>query len=165
MAVLIETETELHTDPPFSVLAGTVIEAALQDIGCPWEAQVNILVTDDVNMREMNRQNRGIDSTTDVLSFPMLDFDTPGDFSFVLEDDWSLFDPESGELLLGDIVISADKVRAQAEEYGHSTEREAAFLVAHSMYHLFGFDHMTDEDRIVMEARQSALLESLGITR
>ena len=165
MAVLIETEAELYTDPPFSEIAGTVVEAALNDIGCPWEALVNILVTDDVNMREMNRENRGIDSTTDVLSFPMLEFETPGDLSFVTEDDWDLFDPESGELLLGDIVISADKVRAQAEEYGHSPEREAAFLVAHSMYHLFGFDHMTEEDRTVMEARQSALLDSLGITR
>ena len=85
MAVLIETETELVTEPAFSGLAQTVVDAALEDAGCPWEAQVNILVTDDDSMRIMNRENRGIDSTTDVLSFPMLEFTEPGDFSFVTE--------------------------------------------------------------------------------
>ena len=165
MAVLIETETELVTDPAFSGLAQTVVDAALEDAGCPWEAQVNILVTDDDSMRIMNRENRGIDSTTDVLSFPMLEFTEPGDFSFVTEEDWDLFDPETGELLLGDIVLSADRIRAQAEEYGHSVEREAAFLVAHSMYHLFGYDHETDGDCAVMERKQRDLLDRLGITR
>ena len=115
MAVLIETETELVTEPAFSGLAQTVVDAALEDAGCPWEAQVNILVTDDDSMRIMNRENRGIDSTTDVLSFPMLEFTEPGDFSFVTEEDWDLFDPETGELLLGDIVLSADRIRAQAK--------------------------------------------------
>ena len=157
MAVLIETETELVTDPAFSGLAQTVVDAALEDAGCPWEDQVNILVTDDDSMRFMNREN--------VLSFPMLEFAEPGDFSFVTEEDWDLFDPETGELLLGDIVLSADRIRAQAEEYGHSVEREAAFLVAHSMYHLFGYDHETEGDRAVMERKQRDLLDRLGISR
>ncbi len=165
MAVLIEFESELPTDPPYRELAETVAEAVLESEGCPWEAQVNILVTDDASIRVMNRESRGIDRATDVLSFPMLEPETPGDLSFVTEDDWELFDPDSGELLLGDIVLSADKVFAQAEEYGHSPEREAAFLTAHSMFHLLGYDHMTDEDRAVMEQKQRAVLEKLGITR
>ena len=102
----------------------------------------------------MNLEHRGIDRATDVLSFPMLEFDHPGDFSIIDEETADVFDPESGELMLGDIVISVDKVLEQAQEYGHSPKREYAFLIAHSMLHLCGYDHMDDEERKVMEEKQ-----------
>ena len=107
---------------------------------------------------------RQIDRATDVLSFPMADYETPGDFSH-LDEDAGLFHPDTGELMLGDIVISVDKVFEQAEEYGHSTEREFSFLFAHSMLHLLGYDHMEPDEAAVMEAKQAKALEDLGITR
>ena len=125
---------------------------------------MNLLLTMNDQIREMNREFRGIDRATDVLSFPMIEYEVPGEFDF-LEEEEECFDPESGELVLGDIVISKEKVVAQAEEYGHSIEREYAFLIAHSVLHLTGYDHIEEAERTVMEAKQREILELLGITR
>ena len=123
------------------------------------------VIPKDLSAAEIsNTEFRGIERATDVLSFPMLPFETPADYS-VAEDDESCFDLDSGELLLGDIMISAERAAAQAEEYGHSVKREFCFLVAHSMLHLLGYDHMTPEEAADMEARQAKALEELGITR
>lgn len=132
--------------------------------GCPYETEVNLLLTTDEEIHAMNREFRQIDAPTDVLSFPMLEYEAPGDFSG-FEDQEASFHPESGELLLGDIVISKDKVLKQAEEYGHSPKREFAFLIAHSMLHLFGYDHMEEGERLVMEQKQRDILEHVGILR
>ena len=112
----------------------------------------------------MNMEFREIDRPTDVLSFPMVDYEEPGKFDF-LEDAFECFNPETGELMLGDIVISKEKVVEQAEEFGHSIEREYAFLIAHSMLHLTGYDHMEEEERLVMEQKQREILEQLQILR
>ena len=144
--------------------ARTVIEEALEYEGCPYETEVNLLLTTDEEIHAMNREFRQIDAPTDVLSFPMLEYEAPGDFSG-FEDQEASFHPESGELLLGDIVISKDKVLKQAEEYGHSPKREFAFLIAHSMLHLFGYDHMEEDERLVMEQKQREILERVGILR
>ena len=132
---------------------------------CPYEAQVNLLVTDSENIREMNRQFRGIDAPTDVLSFPLQEYPNPGDFSQIDEEGNDEFDPDTGELLLGDIVINAERVISQAEEYGHSQKREFAFLIAHSILHLVGFDHMEDAEREQMEERQKRIMDAVGIQR
>jgi probable rRNA maturation factor len=95
----------------------------------------------------------------------MLSFEAEADFSQAEQEQADCFDPESGELLLGDIIISVDKVREQAANFGHSEKREFAFLVAHSMLHLCGYDHMTEEEAGIMESRQEKVLENLGITR
>ena len=108
---------------------------------------------------------RGIDRTTDVLSFPAVPFDAESDFSAVEENEMDYIDPDTGILQLGDIVINASRVWEQAQEYGHSPRREFAFLVAHSMLHLCGYDHMTPEESARMEAKQEAVLQGLGITR
>ena len=123
-----------------------------------------LLLTTDEEIHAMNREFRQIDAPTDVLSFPMLEYEAPGDFSG-FEYQEASFHPESGELLLGDIVISKDKVLKQAEEYGHSPKREFAFLIAHSMLHLFGYDHMEEGERLVMEQKQRDILEHVGILR
>ena len=101
-----------------------------------------------------------------------LDFDTEEIAALVIDAALELadcpyeaFNPESGELMLGDIVISKEKVLSQAEEYGHLPKREYAFLIAHSMLHLFGYDHMVDEERVVMEAKQKEIMEKVGIFR
>ena len=113
----------------------------------------------------MNMEYREVDRPTDVLSFPQVEYETPADFAWAEEHEMDCFDPDTGELFLGDIVISLDKVKEQAEKYNHSVRREFAFLVAHSMLHLLGYDHMTPEEAKDMESRQSAALEHLGITR
>ena len=160
-------EDEYGKDWPFSPeeLAGKVIEASLDHENCPYEAQVNVLLTGNEEIHEMNRDFRNIDRATDVLSFPMIEYEEPGDFSVIDEESAEAFNPESGELMLGDIVISKEKVLSQAEEYGHLPKREYAFLIAHSMLHLFGYDHMVDEERVVMEAKQKEIMEKVGIFR
>ncbi len=163
-SIYYEEEGGIHLPFDPEPAARTVIEEALEYEGCPFEAEVNLLLTTDEEIHTMNREFRQIDAPTDVLSFPMLEYQTPGDFSH-FEDEEDSFDPESGELLLGDIVISKDKVLKQAEEYGHSPKREFAFLIAHSMLHLFGYDHMEEDERLVMEQKQREILEHVGILR
>ena len=164
MTLLFEEEGEVSLSLPCEELAVKVMEAALDYINCPYEAEVNLLLTTNDDIQEMNREFRQIDCATDVLSFPMVDYETAGDFEF-LETSDEYFHPESGELMLGDIVISKEKVISQAEDYGHSLEREYAFLIAHSMLHLFGYDHMEEEERVVMEHKQEEILERLQILR
>lgn len=165
MSVSIERETETGTDFPADELIASVISEALDYVGCPYECSVNVLLTDDKGIREMNCDFRGIDKATDVLSFPMLSFESPADFSQVEENPSEYADPETGELVLGDIVISCERARAQAAEFGHSLKREVAFLTAHSMLHLCGYDHIDDAERSVMEQKQEEILIKLGITR
>ena len=132
---------------------------------CPYDAEVNVLLTDNQGIRQINLDMRQIDSPTDVLSFPMCDFETPGDFSGLEETPEEYFNPDTGELMLGDIVISVEKVKEQALKYGHSETRELAFLVAHSMLHLSGYDHMEEEERLRMEDMQREILERKGYRR
>ena len=164
MTLYYEEEGELKLSLPCEELARTVIEAALDDVGSPYEAEVNLLLTMNEQIHEMNLEFRGIDRATDVLSFPMTEFPSPADYAYLDTDD-SSFDPETGELMLGNIVISKERAKEQAEEYGHSVEREFAFLIAHSMLHLLGYDHMEDEERQVMEQKQREIMERLDILR
>ena len=159
-----DCETDFALDLDCEKLAELVAQRVLEMEECPYDCQVNLVLTDEEGIHETNRQFRGIDAATDVLSFPMIPFETPADYQ-ILEEDESFFDLDTGELLLGDIMISAQRVAAQAEEYGHSKKREFCFLVAHSVLHLLGYDHMEPEEAEVMEAKQAAALESLGIRR
>ena len=164
MGLFFEEEGELHLPLQCEELAQKVINAALDYAECPYEAEVNLLLTMNHEIQEMNQQFRQIDRPTDVLSFPMIQYEQPGDFDF-LETADEYFHPETGELVLGDIVLSKEKVLSQAEEYGHSIEREYAFLIAHSMLHLFGYDHMEEDERLCMERMQKEILENLQILR
>ena len=113
-------------------------------------AQFNVIFINNEKIREINKSYRGIDRETDVISF-------------ALEDEKTI--RVENERILGDIYISVEKAKMQAEEYGHSTEREFSFLFAHSMLHLLGYDHMEPDEAAVMEAKQAKALEDLGITR
>lgn len=166
MAIHIEYETELSMGIEAEKIICTVIDTALEMYDCPYEAEVNVILTDNPSIAAINEEYRKLSKPTDVLSFPMLDYEKPGDFSIVEElPEEECFDPDSGELLLGDIIISVEKVIEQAEIYGHSRERELGFLAAHSMLHLFGFDHMEEDERVDMEERQEAILDRLGLHR
>lgn len=165
MTVNIEYEAEKKLELPYEKIINDVVEESLDYVECPYEAEVNVLITDNEAIHQINLDMRGVDSPTDVLSFPMGDFEEPGDFSLLEESPEDYFNPDTGELMLGDIVISVDKVSEQAEKYGHSETRELAFLVAHSMLHLCGYDHMEDSERLVMEEKQSEILERRGYRR
>lgn len=164
MTLFFEEEGDLNLPLSCEELASKVIEASLDYVDCPYDVEVNLLLTMNQEIHQMNLEFRQIDRPTDVLSFPMVDYEEAGNFDFLEEAD-EYFHPESGELMLGDIVISKEKVISQAEEYGHSIEREYAFLIAHSMLHLFGYDHMEEDERIEMEAKQKEILEKLNILR
>ena len=110
--------------------------------------EVNLTICDNEYIRDINREYRGIDKETDVLSFPMMDFDTP-----------------EITVILGDIIISYEKAVSQAEEYGHSLKRELCFLCCHSALHLLGYDHETEDERTQMETKQKEILERLNIKR
>lgn len=164
MTILLEKETDFSFEIEYEQIAEKVVQAALNYVECPYECEVNILLTDNDGIHAVNKEMRNMDAPTDVLSFPMIEFDTEGDFS-VSEEDVSLFNATTGELLLGDIMISLERVVEQAKEYNHSLKREYAFLIAHSMLHLSGYDHMEEEERIRMEYMQEEILQSIGYTR
>ena len=131
-----------------------VVEEIIQREAASGHFAVSLHLVDDQGMRELNRSQRGIDAPTDVLSFALQD---PAGLRFVL--------PPGQAVHLGDVVVSYDRARAQAAEYGHSLERELAYLVAHGLLHLLGFDHEREEERRVMRAKEEAALGALGITR
>lgn len=164
MSLYLEEEGDVKLALDCQMIAEIVVEAALEYAECPYEAEINLLLTTNDDIQEMNLMYRNIDRPTDVLSFPMIEYTEAGNFNF-LETSNECFNPETGELMLGDIVISKDKVIAQAEEYGHSIKREYAFLIAHSMLHLFGYDHIDSDDRHVMEDKQKDILEKVQILR
>ena len=165
MTINIDKETEINFDFEEEEYVERVILAAMDYVDCPYEAEVNVLFTDNAGIHEMNREYRGIDRPTDVLSFPMVEYEQPGNFDSLEEEQSDCFHPETGELLLGDIVLSYDKIKEQAAEYGHSELRELCFLVAHSMLHLFGYDHMEEEERAQMEQMQREILSGRNILR
>lgn len=115
------------------------------------KASCSIIIVDNSYIHKLNKEYRGIDRVTDVISF-------------ALEDDKSMIIPD-GIRLLGDIYISIDKAKEQAKEYGHSLERELCFLAVHGLYHLLGYDHETKEEAEVMFKKQEEVLREYGITR
>lgn len=165
MTFQIDYETQKKLNLPFEEIVNTVILACLDYETCPYEVEVNVIFTDNEGIHQINREYRQIDSPTDVLSFPLVDYERPADFTHVEERSEDYFNPETGELMLGDIILSVDKIVEQAKAYGHSEKRELAFLVAHSMLHLMGYDHMEEQERQIMEGKQSEILEQLKITR
>ena len=160
-------ENETMAEFAFSVeeTVKLVMEEVLDSEKCPYEAEINVLLTDNEEIRQYNMQYRGIDRETDVLSFPNLSYEKAADFDTAAREEADCFNPETGELILGDIIVSVDKIKEQAGKYGHSEHREFAFLIAHSMLHLCGYDHMEEKEAAQMEAKQEAVLKNLGITR
>ena len=165
MSLAIEKEAEVTFDFDYETLAKDVISFTMEHEHFPFEAEISLTLTDNEGIWKVNKEFREIDRPTDVLSFPMLEYDVPGDCSQIETQTEDCFNPDTGEILLGDIIISVDKVREQAEEYGHSMQREFAFLIVHSMLHLFGYDHMEEQEAAVMEGKQREILECLNILR
>ena len=124
-----------------------------------------IQIVNDDEIQVINREQRGKDMSTDVLSFPTINYPagkTAGSCERLLRRE---YDPDIGASVLGDIVISMDHVRAQAQQYGHSVQRESGYLITHGLFHLMGYDHMTDTDKPVMRAMEEKALRAIGLTR
>ena len=166
MTFYVDNETDHEFDFDCEKLLKDLTVSVLEAENVPYrDVSVNLSFASEETIQETNKEFRDIDKVTDVLSFPALDLESPGDLSGIEEGDPAYFDPETGELILGDIMICVKRACEQAEEYGHSIKREIAFLITHSLLHLLGYDHMEDEERLVMEDKQKKILESLGITR
>lgn len=165
MSFYLEEECEVLFDFDYKELAQTVIDFCLEHEKFEYAVEVNLTLTNNEGIHMINKEYRQIDRPTDVLSFPLLSYDKPGDFSFLEDENEDNFNPDTGEVMLGDIIISVEKVFEQANEYGHSPRREFAFLITHSMLHLFGYDHMEPDEAAVMETKQRAILEGLNILR
>ena len=160
MDLYIENEqNKLDFTKEHEELAKKVIETVLENENFNEECEVSLLITDDEAICEMNTEFRSKPTPTDVLSFPMLEFDEDGN---IISGD----DEFDDTLLLGDIVISLERAQSQAEEYGHSLEREIGFLCAHSTLHLLGYDHEdSEESRLTMRQKEEEALSKIGLTR
>lgn len=165
MTINIICEVKVPFAFHYKKLAEKVIVAAMDEEDFPYEAEVNLTLVDNSRIQEINADFRQIDRATDVLSFPLIDYEKPGDFSVIEDAGDEVINPDTEEVMLGDIVISVDKVLEQANEYGHSVKREYAFLIVHSMLHLFGYDHMEQKEAEVMEQHQTSILDKLEIYR
>ena len=165
MRLYVEYEAEEQLDLDYEETACRVGDAVLEAEGFPYGAEVNLVLTSDEEIRRINQQFRGIDAPTDVLSFPGIPFETPGNLQDLTENETAHKNPDSGNIMLGDIMICVPRVFSQAAAYGHSVEREYAFLFAHSMLHLMGYDHMEPDEAQVMEKKQENILESLNLSR
>ena len=158
--IIIDAEREEEA-ARWGELLRRVIGAALDAEGVNVPCEVDVLLTDDAGIRQINLEQRGVDAATDVLSFPMFEFvpgEPPGDDADA--------DPETGLTPLGDMVISLERAAEQGETYGHGIRRELAYLAVHSVLHLLGYDHMDEgPEKARMREREEAILGALGITR
>lgn len=150
MDVLFENTTDKEINQK---LINSVITESLKYEGISDNCEISVTIVDNKEIHSINLKHRGIDRPTDVLSFPLIDFDKE-----TLPNDGT-------KIYLGDIIISIEKAAEQAKEYGHSIEREIGFLTAHSMLHLLGYDHMTSEEEEIMFKKQEEILENLNLRR
>ncbi len=161
MTLLLEEEVDIPFSFDYRKVAEDVIDKALEVEEFPYEVEVSLVLTDDAAIHELNQQFREMDRSTDVLSFPMMDYPAPGDFSLL---DLSATS-ENDELIFRRYCDFCRSCFGAGKEYGHSRKREYAFLIAHSMLHLMGYDHMTPDEATLMEEKQSYILDLLHITR
>lgn len=159
--IIIENEQEeIAVDDNIINIIKKTIELCIKSENLDKDYEISVIIVDDEEIRSINKEHRDIDRATDVLSFPMVEFSNgqlisdEGDYNIDLD-----------ELMLGDIIISAETAKRQAEEYGHSFEREMAFLTAHSCFHLLGYDHMEQDEEKIMISKQESILTEMGLTR
>ena len=156
----VEIDPEVETAPELEEALRRAVEGALAAEGVDVPCVVEVCLTDDEGIHQTNLDMRGVDAPTDVLSFPMFELE-PGEKPRA---EWA--DPDTDKVLLGDMMISLERAKVQAAEYGHSNRRELAYLVVHSVLHLLGYDHLDEgPQKRQMRAREEAILGELGITR
>ncbi len=161
MAIYIENlQSKLEISAKHILLIEQCMEKILENEKLDIPVELNILIVDNDEIRNINREHRNVDSATDVLSFPMVEMHE-GEILSMAGD----FDLDENSLILGDIIISAEKAREQAEQYGHSFEREIGFLSTHGLLHILGYDHETPEQEQKMRDKQETVLKAMGLCR
>ena len=153
MTIIIENESEHEISSEQEKLIESIIKKSIETEKYNNMAEVGVTVVTNKRIKELNKEFRNKDCVTDVLSFPLIDFEL-GELP-----------PKSGKYLLGDIAFSFDKAVEQAKEYGHSIDREIGFFIAHSMLHLMGYDHQDESSERVMFKKQEQILDAVGLTR
>lgn len=149
---ILNHQDELIIDDAVMKQIEDLVQLCLEEEDLDFEGEVSVMFVDDDEIHQLNREHRDKDQPTDVLSFPQYDS---------IKDE-TVLDPY---IVLGDVVISTDTAMKQAEEYGHSLEREIGFLLVHSMFHLFGYDHLNDEDKAEMRAKEEKVLSTYKLVR
>lgn len=165
MTIYFENESSQSFPFDLKEQAENVISFVCDHEKCPYEVEVSVTMVEKETIRQMNATHREVDRVTDVLSFPMMEYDVPGCFEGQAFENSITISPESEELVLGDIVLCSEVIQEQAKEFGHSQLREFSFLIVHSMLHLFGYDHMEEEEREQMEKLQREIMDQMGISR
>ncbi|MBS5305804.1 rRNA maturation RNase YbeY [Clostridium tertium] len=159
-------QDKLEVTEDFIERLSNVCDFSLKEEGVECQYQISLLFVDNEEIREINNETRNIDRATDVLSFPMLDFEDKKVFNeMYLNYDFDETFKDGDELILGDMVLSLERALEQSEEYGHSYEREVSYLVVHSILHLLGYDHMEEDDKKRMRKREEEILNKLQIRR
>jgi len=160
MNVLIDDKgCWLDTNPNMLGIIEDIIQTTLKQEGFPFDVEISLTLTNNETIQKMNFEYRNIDAVTDVISFPQIDWANEN----IVPSEY--INPAEGDILLGDIIISTQQLQEQATRYEHSQERECGFLVAHSMLHLLGYDHLDKEEEEEMFAKQEAILQILGLER
>ena len=157
---ILNQQSELPVTKAVRDLIKGAAETTLKFFDLTDNVEISVMLTDNEEIRTLNKLHRNIDRATDVLSFPMFEYDEAGN----IQEEFAELN-ETGEVCLGDIVISLERAAEQAEEYGHSYEREIGFLTVHSMLHLLGYDHMTPEEEKEMFGYQEEILKVMGLRR
>lgn len=159
-------QKKLEVNDDFIEKLTKVIEFSLSEEEVYVPCEISLVFVDNKEIREINNNTRGINRETDVLSFPMLEYENKKVFKEMYKNyKFSQIDFNGDELVLGDIVLSLEKALEQSIEFNHSYEREASYLVVHSVLHLLGYDHMEDEEKRIMRSREEEILNKLSITR
>ena len=151
MTIILEKEYDRDLGLDYKEIADKVINYSLDYEKCPYEAEISLTLTDNDGIHQVNNEFRGIDRPTDVLSFPQF------------EDLEEL--PEEGEVCIGDVVICPEQALLQADDFGHSPERELLYLFVHSVFHLLGYDHMEEDEKSEMRAKEEAIMSKIGVER
>lgn len=160
MEILFNNNTQEKINESTYELIEKAVKGSLDELNIKAPVEVSITITDNSDIRQLNNEYRDKDSETDVLSFPMIDMG-----KILTDEDLTAQRIGEHNVPIGDIVISYEKAKEQALEYGHSIERETAFLTVHSMLHLFGYDHLTQEEETDMFNKQEIILEKMGLSR
>jgi len=150
MNIYYDSDFELEKELLEKMNAGAVICIEQEGLD-PERVEISLTLVDADEIQQLNRDYRNVDKVTDVLSFPQ--YDDLNDL------------PEEGELMLGDVIICRQRAEEQAEEFGHSVEREMVYLFVHSVCHLLGYDHMNDEEKAEMRAKEESVMEQINVTR
>ncbi|KEI97384.1 heat-shock protein [Clostridium botulinum A2B7 92] len=166
MIYIDNRQNKIKVDEEFENKIKEIIDYALKEEKVNIDYEVSVVFIDNNSIKEINKDYRNIDKATDVLSFPMLDYEKGEVFKDVyLNYEFDESDLDEGNLVLGDIALSLEKAEEQSKEFGHSFLRETSYLTIHSVLHLLGYDHMEEDEKAIMRQREEEILKSFNLHR